>query len=78
MAGNTIKVELFVALFIAIALILALGLFNNPQTASDNNAHSSIVITGPVSEAQPNGVTQQTGFFPLGTTAAVLTVQPPR
>jgi hypothetical protein len=77
MAEKIVKIELLVVLFIAIALIAVIGL-NKPQTVSDNNLHSSIVITAPTTEVQQNTAAQHvTGqFFPAGTGSAALTVQP--
>jgi len=77
MAENIVKIELLVVLFIAIALIAVIGL-NKPQTVSDNNLHSSIVIGAPVTGAQPSTAAQYvTGqFFPAGIGSAALIVQP--
>jgi hypothetical protein len=59
MAENIVKIELVVALFIAIALIALIGLFSSPQIAyEDNNAHASIGITENSVNSQPAGGTE--------------------
>jgi hypothetical protein len=85
MAEKFNKVALFIVLLVVIALIFGQLGFTKTQTG---NAQSSITVTQPIQPEggahssirvlSPGGKTAPEFLYPMGTAAAVLTVQPPK